>query len=376
MIVRGELTEAVEDFLLASCKPGKQQQAVQEVIERERARQDAQLAPASRGVPFAPLPQLCFEWDGDLHPVERRVLAELGDFDLFAEPVCLPGFTVHESGSTFEIDVAGDKVVYDNFETGQLHLNEVTAHASEHDLVRHLDRACRQVDVGQAALLKWLLALVHHLVGDRGLTLTALVRGKYLLAEAVRREIDRRRQLAVKNGFQKALPGFAAAPVLADSFRHAFTFRPNQYPARPPFYSGRFRFKKHYYPVIHDLREKRNDGTPAEEFVCARAIDGLASVKHWVRNVERDDRFSFWLPTATDYFYPDFVAELNDGRVLVVEYKGAHLIDLADTREKDQIGRQWEASSGGKCLFLMAVADDNGRDVAVQISDKISQAAT
>lgn len=357
--------------MLAACKPGKQQQAVQEVIERERARQDAQLAPASRGVPFAPLPQLCFEWDGELQPVERRVLAELGEFDLFAETVSLPGFTVHESGITFEIDVAGDKVVYDNAESGQLHLNDVKAHADEHDLVRNLDRACRQVDIGQATLLKWLLALVRHLIGDRGFSLTALVRGKYLLAEAVRREIDRRRQVAVNNGFQKALPGFTAAPVLADSFRHVFTFRPNQYPARPPFYSGRFRFKKHYYPVIHDLREKRNDGTPAEEFVCARAIDGHSSIRHWVRNAERDERFSFWLPTATDYFYPDFVAELNDGRVMVVEYKGAHLLHDPDTREKDQIGRQWEASSGGKCLFLMAVADDKGRDVAMQIAEKI-----
>ena len=123
---------------------------------------------------------------------------------------------------------------------------------------------------------------------------------------------------------------------------------------------------------MHDLREKRADGTPAEEFVCARAIDGNASVWHWVRNVERDDRFSFWLPTATDYFYPDFVAELNDGRVLVVEYKGAHLLDFADTREKDQIGRQWEASSADKCLFLMAVADDKGRDVVTQLAQKIS----
>jgi hypothetical protein len=185
-------------------------------------------------------------------------------------------------------------------------------------------------------LLKWLLALVHHLIGDRGLSLTALVRCKYLLAEAVRREIDRRRQVAIKGGFQKALPGFSAAPMLADTiggWRHAFTFRPNQYPARPPFYAGRFRFKKHYYPIIHDLREKRADGTPAEEFVCARAIDTHPAVKHWVRNVERDERFSFWLPTATDYFYPDFVAELNDGRVLVVEYKGAHLISTRHPRE-------------------------------------------
>ena len=31
---------------------------------------------------------------------------------------------------------------------------------------------------------------------------------------------------------------------------------------------------------------------------------------------------SFWLQTSSDKFYPDFVALLNDGRVLVVEYKG------------------------------------------------------
>jgi type III restriction enzyme len=377
VIVRGELTAEVEDFLLAACKPGKQHHAVQDAIERERARQDAQLAPASRGVQFAPLPQLCLVWDGDLQPVERRVLAELGEFDLFAEPVSLPGFTLTESGTVWQIDVDGDRVVYDTTESGQLHLNEVKAHADEHDLVRTLDRACRQVDIGQAALLKWLLALVQHLIGDRGISLTALVRSKYLLAEAVRREIDRRRQVAIKCGFQKALPGFSIAPMLVDTlggWRHAFSFRPNQYPARPPFYSGRFRFKKHYYLVIHDLREKRADGTSAEEFVCARAIDSHPAVKHWVRNVERDERFSFWLPTATDYFYPDFVAELTDGRVLVVEYKGEHLWG-DDAREKDQIGRQWAASSGGKCLFLMARVKDNGRDVATQIADKIAAVA-
>jgi type III restriction enzyme len=375
VIVRGELTAEVEDFLLASVKPGKQQQEVQDAIERERVRLDAQLAPAMRGVPFAPLPQLCLEWDGELQAVERRVLAELGEFDLFTDAVSLPGFAVRETGVAFEIDVEGDKVVYGAADSGQLRLNDIATHTTEHDLVRWLDRECRQVDVGQAALLKWLLALVHHLIADRMFSLTALVRGKYLLAEAVRREIDRRRQTAVNSGFQKALLGFTAAPVLADSFRYAFTFRPNQYPARPPFYSGRFRFKKHYYPVIHDLREKRADGTPAEEFVCARAIDGHNAVKHWVRNVEREERFSFWLPTATDYFYPDFVAELTDGRVLAVEYKGAHLLHDPDTREKDQIGRQWAASSCDKCLFLMAVADDSGRDVAAQIAEKIEQSA-
>jgi type III restriction enzyme len=94
-----------------------------------------------------------------------------------------------------------------------------------------------------------------------------------------------------------------------------------------------------------------------------------------VRNVEREDRFSFWLPTATDYFYPDFVCELTDGRVLAVEYKGEPYRTNDDSREKSQIGHQWEVTSSGRCLFLLAVArDERGRDVARQIEDKIAGA--
>ena len=84
---------------------------------------------------------------------------------------------------------------------------------------------------------------------------------------------------------------------------------------------------------------------------------------------------AFWLPTATDYFYPDFVAELADGRVLAVEYKGEPYKTNDDSREKMQVGRQWEMASGGRCLFLMAMAaDPQGRDVRRQIADKIAVA--
>jgi type III restriction enzyme len=74
------------------------------------------------------------------------------------------------------------------------------------------------------------------------------------------------------------------------------------------------------------------------------------------------------LPLANGYFYPDFVAELNDGRLLVVEYKGGHIDTTDQSREKNIVGESWAANSGGKCLFLMAVAKDaNGRDVFQQI---------
>lgn len=370
-IVRGELSEAVEEFLLTACN-AKQQQGVKDAIDTERTRQAALLAPSARGVRFAPLPQLCLNWDGELQPVEKRLLSELGDFDLFSELIGLDGFSIVERGAAFEIDLDGGRVVYGEADSGQLHLNEVTAHTTENDLVRWLDRECRQIDLGQATLIKWLLALVRHLQADRGITLTALIRAKYPLAEAIRREIDRRRKTAISVGFQKSLPGFLAAPRLEESFRYAFTFHPTHYPARPPYYSGRYSFKKHYYPVIHDLREKRADGTPAEEFLCARAIDAHPLVKHWVRNVEKEARFSFWLPTASDYFYPDFVCELTDGRVLVVEYKGEPYKTNDDSREKAQIGYHWENSSNGRCQFLFAVQqDEQGRNVEQQIAKAI-----
>jgi len=46
-------------------------------------------------------------------------------------------------------------------------------------------------------------------------------------------------------------------------------------------------------------------------------------VKRWVRNIANNPKCSFWLPLAGGRFYPDFVAELEDGRRLVVEHKGA-----------------------------------------------------
>lgn len=73
-------------------------------------------------------------------------------------------------------------------------------------------------------------------------------------------------------------------------------------------------------------------------------------------------------------FTPDFIAELKDGRILAVEYKGEPYKTNDDSREKKNVGAQWEHSSGGKCLFLMAVSDDElGRGVARQIDDKIRE---
>lgn len=100
----------------------------------------------------------------------------------------------------------------------------------------------------------------------------------------------------------------------------------------------------------------KSDG---EEYECAVFIDSqLRNVKRWVRNLERGVDSSFWLQTSSDRFYPDFIVELTDGRILVVEYKGEDRWSNDDSKEKRQIGELWAARSGGRCLFVMPKGPD------------------
>ena len=108
---------------------------------------------------------------------------------------------------------------------------------------------------------------------------------------------------------------------------------------------------KHHFEIIGDLEPG------GEEFDCALHIARLPQVETWVRNTDRQ-KGSFWLQTSSDKFYPDFVARLSDGRILVVEYKGA-LERREDTEEKAFIGDIWaDASSDPRCLFVMCKDKD------------------
>jgi type III restriction enzyme len=373
ILLKGDVdadTLAQAETFISNTLPEKARVAVKEQFNAHRAIRRALRAPAQLGISFAPIPQLCLELDGYLEVVEKETLSELGDWNLLDYPVQLAGFAIHESINSFEIDVNGERVKYRHVDAQQLQLNEITSHASEQDLVRWLDMEVRKPYVAQLQLQTYLVKMLAHLIHDRGLTLTALVRARFQLAQAIGKEIERLRQLAMEKGFQGRLFEMAV-PALKDAAQYSFQFQPGRYPARQ-CYQGSYEFSKHFYPVIHDLHEKTKAGKMAEEFLCAQAVDVHPKVKHWVRNIERQEKFSFWLPTCTDYFYPDFIAELTDGRVLAVEYKGEVYKTNDDSREKKHVGEQWEKSSGGRCLFLFAAAEDEaGRTVFQQLADKL-----
>ncbi|WP_395689774.1 DEAD/DEAH box helicase [Caenimonas koreensis] len=373
VLLKGEVSSEIlaqAEVFISNAMPAKAREKVKEQFDAHRAVRQAMRAPSQLGLDFAAIPQLCLDLDGHLEVVERETLSSLGDWSLLDHQVQLAGFTITETVHSFEIDVNGAKVTYRHTDAQLLLLNETVSHTSQQDLIRWLDVEVRQSDIGQAQMQAYLVKMVTHLIADRKLTLTALVRARFQLAQALVKEVARLRQMAMARGFQGRL-GDMAVPGVEDLAHYSFHYQPGQYPARL-MYQGSYEFSKHFYPAIHDLREKTQAGVETEEFRCARAIDAHVKVKQWVRNIERQEKFSFWLPTATDYFYPDFVAELVDGRVLAVEYKGEPYRTNDDSREKQQVGHQWEQSSGGRCLFLFAVErDHDGRDVAQQIAQKI-----
>ena len=153
----------------------------------------------------------------------------------------------------------------------------------------------------------------------------------------------------------------ASADQFATSAELSMIFDEQTYAYNQP-YSGATKFQKHYTTIVGDLKPT------GEEFDCAVYLDQMDQVRFWIRNVERK-RGSFWLQLPEQKFYPDFVAMLTDGRILVVEYKGK---DRYESEEpKRQIGAVWAEASEGQCIFCMPT--DRGFDVIDNAVDAASK---
>ncbi len=197
------------------------------------------------------------------------------------------------------------------------------------------------------------------------LTLTKLVRNKFPLANAIQELITQYRKQADKQGYQDTL--FLNDSEVTTTYDYGYKFTSDKYPARPPYYKGAYVFSKHYYPQIEDMKAS------GEEFDCAQVIDLMPQVKHWIRNLFRREAASFSLPLANGNFYPDFIVELIDGRILIVEYKGEVYKSNDDSAEKNAVGNLWAKNSDGNCLFLMVIKkDENGQVIQQQILNCIS----
>lgn len=361
----------IESFVVQSAPPKKQEQ-VQAAFNDARAERQAQHAGENWNTRFAPIPQLCLFLDGEWQVVEKEVIENAVNLDLLNYPLNL-AFNIRETAHSFEIDMnmAGESVTYRQLWAEQLTFNEMRTNSTETDLVLWLDKQVRHTGLTQVQLRAYLVQLVSYLIHERKLTLTALVRSQFQLRQAVRNEIERLFEQARSEAFQGDLFSKMTVAPQPETWQQ-FEFKAGIYPVRKP-YRGSYEFRKHFYQQIDDLREKTKDGKNAEEFLCAQVIDMHPRVKHWVRNISQQRETSFWLPTAKDYFYPDFVCELDNGSIAVIEYKGEVYVTNDDSKEKEAIGQQWANNSQGKRIFLMArLKADDGRNVYQQIHDALS----
>lgn len=222
-------------------------------------------------------------------------------------------------------------------------------------LVAWLDTKIDHQDIPMGEAAEFLRKAIRGLVAQFEISdLSVLVLDRFRLRDEIETRIQQHRESERKEAFQTFLFPNSA---LAVSEERAVNFRTMLY--EPSWsYEGGFQFKKHYFgQKPGELRESTPNGGVTEEFQCAQFLDGLSEVRFWVRNLPRKPT-SFRLLTSTDWFYPDFICQLEDGRILAVEYKGAHLYDGVDAEEKRTVGAIWASRSGGRCLFVMPTAGE------------------
>ena len=360
--VDGGLERAIVEAL-----PETERTGFSAAVTKYRVEVKDQLSPAEQGEAFE-VPRLFSEIQGEFEFADTDVFMEFHDWSLLdhSSKMGEGEFAIRETARSFEIDLDGNRITYQFAdEAEQLALDVDVEGWTPEALVLWLDRQVRQPDIHQSELLRWLRDLVGHLITTRGMHIAALMRCKFILARKVREKLAAIRQQERDGVYQRYL--FAPEAKVEVSFEQAFAFKDGMYWDQRR-YRGRWKPRKHFLGPDH---VPAFDGAEnGEEFQCAQAIDSLQGLKFWIRNVARHPN-SFWLPTATDKFYPDFVAQMEDGRLLVVEYKGAHIADGPDTAEKRTIGQLWERKSGGKGLFVVVEKTVDGRDMRAQMAEKV-----
>ena len=322
-----------------------------------------ELSPSDKSDKFI-VPRLMVELDGQLEFADPNIIFEYYDWNINNEAKTRlekTDFNIEEiPGQGFSIDLEGNKLQFTTTGKDQLlpYLSDIDVWEPV-NLIHWLDRNLKQNDIPQPEMATWLQKVVDYLINTRKIAPHNLVIAKFALLNKLgaiiveARKKARNKSFALfQNEYRKTL-----------DFDTGFEFKKGMYDIIIP-YTGSYKFTKHF------LGNNQIGPMNNEEAQCAQAIDASDEVNLWLRNIDRHSA-SFKLPTSTDFFYPDFVAKLNDDRILVIEYKGGFIATGDDTKEKEVIGQIWEKQSGNKGLFLIVEKEKDGKTMEQQIKAKI-----
>lgn len=277
---------------------------------------------------------------------ETRLLDADWEIDSFDEKVSEAEFPRYVEGlrRAQMTMTAQDRVVIDPYAVldDELSLFEDESGWEHENLVGWLDFNIPFIHADCGQKVAWINSAVNHLVNERQFTIEELAYRKFRLRGAIERKLADGLVRAKQQVFDGLFENEGQFEVRDE---HFVEFKQGGY-AYDTVYVPGIRLARHFFPVIGNLK------SAGEEFECAEFIaNKLNNVEWWARNVERKPN-SFWLQTAADKFYPDFVVRLTSGVTLAVEYKGKHISDSRDSLEKKQIGELWARRSNGRCRFV------------------------
>lgn len=363
--VSGPIDDKTSQLILGNIPNGKKRKAASDRIEIHNKQIELSKSPAEKGEIFPAIPQLCLKYQGELDLFEADVLTEVAGWNINDYPaeVCF-----HTEGDRFfqiDLDESSNKEVVYRSSQQSLASDDGFLEVEPDDLVRWLADKIDHAHTPIKQMLPFLKRVVDNLLSKPENTLADLIHHKFALSRAISGLIDSYRSKAIGECYRQTLFDDSSEWEACLDAEFCYKFNLESYIPMPPFYQGKYRFQKHFFDEIENLK-------PAgEEFDCAFYLDNLSEIKWWIRNPDIGKR-GFWLPlsgsSGNKRFFPDFICELNDGRILVVEYKGKSLATNDDSKEKEVIGRYWADKSDGKCLFVMAVKEDGqGRSMQQQI---------
>lgn len=355
MTVQGNVTPALRKKILSAFKDENHKSAIDQelTLQAEKQTPERPLPASRRGEKFA-VPQLLIRQGDFLTVFDETTLIE-GDWELASfDPVLNEQeFPTHQEAiqrARFGINKSEkvDVRAYDELEA-QLSLLDDEGGWDLLSLSSWLDSNIPFPYSSRDEKVAWIRRVLEELINKRELTIETLAYRKFRLRKAVEEKLKSGLQKVQQAAFKEILEEERNlhdkvakeidhdTGIITASEKHNITFREGHYAYDDP-YSGYYQFRKHFFGVIGNLKSQ------GEEFECAMSLDQMPEVEYWVKNVEKKPG-SFWLPTSRHRFYPDFVAKLTDGRILVVEYKGSKLSEAASEREKDDIGKLWASRS-------------------------------
>lgn len=374
--ISGEEDEGViEQVAVQLAKNGLSEKAHELKLKHQKKKAQVAKPIPAKSHPWR-FPRLGVEIDGENLFSTDAVYETIGETIVKFLPNTLSAQEISISandGKTFILKLDGNEMTAKfatDAHTG--YLRGFSGKIDDADVVNVLDGITKDcVLLLQSEKRHWLTKVVSDLRANHGMTCEQMVLARYQIKQRLEWHLSEALGKARREAYQQTFC-LGGAYKLSLDLPTGFVFDENIYAGNADVYRGNWRFNKHYLGTyaIPKFDGKKPFGE-GEEFECAKLIDLSSQVLYWLRNKDSDSK-SFRLPMGgkTDWFYPDFIGELVDGRLFALEYKGELTGQTDDTTEKTAIGKLWASQDPSRYVYATILGDDpEGLTVAQQIEN-------